>query len=118
MTKKKHPKAETGAMREKLHHARYDHLPALEVNEAFAEVAEHGAKKYDVDNWRKGLPISQLAASAERHLWAFMSGEDVDKDSGLPHVSHFLWNACAMAYFHRNGLMDDRFENRKGKENG
>lgn len=107
------PRHESGAMREKLEALRYDFMPAKEVNEAYARVATHGAEKYDVDNWVKGLPTSQLSASLQRHLWSYMSGEDKDSDSGLCHLDHILWNAVALVYFRENGnKFDDRFPNR------
>jgi len=112
---KDHPVHSSGARREKLNGYRYDYMPAREVNEAYASIATMGAIKYDTDNWMKGLPISQLSASMQRHLWAYMSGEDKDPESGLSHLSHVLWNAVAMVYFESKGVMDDRFKERLQK---
>lgn len=111
------PRSDTGAMREKLQALRYDYMPALEVNEAYARVAAHGAEKYDTDNWMKGLPTSQIFGSLMRHSWALMRGETYDngpKGSGLLHTDHILWNAVALVYnaVHKPD-QDDRFENRK-----
>lgn len=102
----------TGAKREKLNSPRYDYMPSRIVNDHYAAIAEHGAIKYAPDNWKQGLPHSQLTASLQRHLWAYMDGEDLDADSGLPHVSHVLWNAVALVYGYEMNLEDDRFENR------
>lgn len=110
--KPKHPVHSTGAMREKLVELRYDYMPALEVNEAYARVATFGAEKYDTDNWMKGLPKSQLFGSMLRHAWKMMAGESHDKDSGLLHSDHILWNAVAIVYFDAKGTNDDRFPNR------
>lgn len=112
---KEMPVHSTGARREKLGSNRYDYMPSREVNEAYSRVATFGAKKYDTDNWMKGLPMSQITSSLERHLWAFMSGEDFDNGeggSGLCHLDHILWNAVALVYFRDKGTMDDRFSNR------
>ena len=109
------PRHSTGAMREKLDVLRYDYMPQLEVNEAYARVATHGAKKYDTDNWMKGLPISQVIGSLFRHCWALMRGEDYDngpRGSGLHHTDHILWNAVTLVYYFRHGMCDDRFPNR------
>lgn len=107
------PVASTGAKREKLGALRYDYMPHLEVNEAFARVATFGAKKYDTDNWMKGLPLSQLFGSLMRHCWKMMAGETYDSDSKLRHTDHILWNAVAMVYFAANRPdLDDRFPNR------
>lgn len=96
----------TGAKREKLG-VRYDLFP-IEGIEAYSEIAEFGAVKYEPWNWAKGLPRMQIAASLIRHLWAYMRGENNDPESGLPHTSHIVWNAVALAYNHRHGIEDDR----------
>lgn len=118
--KKEHPSHTTGAKREKLDALRYDFMPSKVVNDAYARVATFGAKKYDVDNWRKGLPNSQIKASLERHLWAYFEGENLDKGeggSGLSHLDHVLWNAVALVYNEANGIQDDRFPNRLEDKN-
>lgn len=109
------PVHSTGAKREKLAAQRYDFMPALEVNEAYARVATFGAQKYDTDNWMKGLPVSQVVGSLMRHIWALMRGEDYDTGpggSGLHHTDHILWNAVALVYFFKHRMCDDRFPNR------
>jgi hypothetical protein len=106
------PSHTTGAMREKLTAQRYDYMPALEVNEAYARVAIFGAGKYNVDNWMKGLPVSQVVGSLMRHVWKLMSGESYDKDSSLHHTDHILWNAVALVYYFKHDMGDDRFTNR------
>lgn len=114
MTKPEMPRHETGAMREKLDDLRYDYMPFQEIAEAYARVAAHGAEKYDVDNWTKGLPNVQIAGSLMRHLWAYLWGEDRDPDSGLLHTDHILWNAVTLTYnVARLSEMDNRFENRR-----
>jgi hypothetical protein len=64
------------------------------------------------DNWRKGLPVSQIASSLQRHLWAYMEGEEVDSESGLSHLDHLLWNAVALVYNKEKVLCDDRIKTR------
>lgn len=56
--------------------------------EAIAKVSGFGAKKYGKDNWRGGLEWSRVISAALRHLLAFNSGEDLDKESGLSHLAH------------------------------
>lgn len=102
------PVHSTGAMREKLNSARYDLMPARVVNEAYARVAEHGMKKYSARNWERGLPVSQIADSLQRHLWAYMEGQDKDNDSGLSHLDHVLWNAVALCFNEYHKMCDDR----------
>jgi hypothetical protein len=63
--------------------------------EDLAKVLTHGAKKYGDWNWAKGISYTRLIAAALRHLFAFASGEDIDPESGLPHVAHAM---CCMMF--------------------
>lgn len=101
----------TGAKREKLNSIRYDYMPSRIVNDAYARVASFGAKKYEPWNWAKGLPMSQIKSSLERHLWAYFEGEDKDDESKLSHLDHVLWNAIALVYNEYHQIQDDRFKN-------
>jgi hypothetical protein len=57
-----------------------------------AKALTYGAKKYAKDgksgahNWRKGLSISRTYDALQRHLVAWNDGENIDEDSGLPHL--------------------------------
>lgn len=52
-----------------------------------------GALKYGRSNFRAiGVRASIYVDAAKRHLDAWFEGEEVDPDSGLPHLSHAL--AC------------------------
>lgn len=93
-----HPAATSGAQREKLNSLPYDLIPFFEMSEAYARVAEFGAKKYAPWNWSKGLPRVQLLGSLLRHTFAYLRGEECDKDSGLLHTDHILWNAVTLAH--------------------
>jgi hypothetical protein len=53
-----------------------------------AEVLTFGAKKYAPNNWRNGFEYSRLIAALMRHLNAIQNGEDIDPESGLPHIDH------------------------------
>ena len=44
------------------------------------------------DNWKKGFPVNELWDSCLRHIQALMTGEELDKESGLPHLGHVLCN--------------------------
>ncbi len=60
------------------------------------DVLTFGAKKYAPNNWRH-VPNARaryLAASL-RHLTAYARGEDLDSDSGLPHLAHV---ACCVMF--------------------
>jgi len=57
-----------------------------------ARVWEYGKKKYAAWNWAKGMPWSVPFACAVRHLSAWQRGEDLDPESGLPHIAHVACN--------------------------
>lgn len=69
--------------------------------EGLVRVLEMGAQKYSRDNWKLGMPTSQVCESLMRHLFAFMSGEIYDKESGCSHMSHVLCNAMFIEYIMR-----------------
>lgn len=56
--------------------------------EGLAKVLTFGARKYAANNWRNGLEYSRLTAAIMRHLMAIQRGEDLDPESGLPHIDH------------------------------
>lgn len=87
---------------------RVDLLPPFALLEA-AKALEFGAKKYGEHNWRKGLNWSRCIGSLLRHIYAFMSGEDNDQESGLPHLSHAMCNIMFLIEYTRSKPeLDDR----------
>ncbi|UUV43138.1 hypothetical protein RCWHITEOAK_66 [Rhodobacter phage RcWhiteOak] len=105
---KDHPAAASGAKREKLHVLPYDLVPFQEMTDAYVRVAEFGAKKYEPWNWSKGLSRVQILGSLLRHTFAYLRGEETDKDSGLSHTDHIIWNAVALGHNVRWNLEDGR----------
>ena len=91
---------------------RYDHIPV----EALATVARHygvGAKKYAAHNWRKGYEWSKSYAALQRHTQAFWSGEDIDEETGSPHMAAVAFHALALlTYMQEHPDFDDRFKPR------
>lgn len=55
---------------------------------AVAQVLEFGRVKYAKHNWRKGFEWTRLISAALRHIFSFLSGEDLDPESGLHHLAH------------------------------
>ncbi len=99
---------ETGAEKEGSI-VRPDLLPADPVRYV-AAVYGFGAAKYAPNNWRKGYPWSWSAAALERHWLAWKSGEDVDSESGMPHLAHLVFHAFAlMEYESTHPERDDRY---------
>jgi Domain of unknown function (DUF5664) len=61
------------------------------------------------DNWKLGMPVTQVCESLMRHLFAYMSGEDTDPESGESHMSHVLVNAMFVEYIMKErSEFDDR----------
>ena len=80
---------------------RYDLLP-LKSLEDYVKVLTHGAKKYEDWNWKivvKEKPRKYYAA-ALRHIFAWARGEELDEESGLPHLAHAM---CCLAFLLEGG---------------
>ena len=75
-------------------------------------VSEHygyGATKYEDRNWERGYAYSLTMGALMRHLAAWWHGEDIDPDSGNPHLSAVVFHALALATFELRGVgSDDR----------
>jgi len=69
---------------------RMDLLPFRALME-LSKVFEEGAKKYDDNNWRKGLPLSCYVDSMSRHLAKWMIGW---RDE--PHLEQAAWNIMCL----------------------
>jgi hypothetical protein len=79
--------------------------------EGVANVLSFGARKYAAHNWRGGINYSRLIASLYRHLGAINRGEDIDPESGLPHVYHLGCNTMFLASMMKTRPdMDDRYK--------
>lgn len=74
-----------------------------------AEVAGFGMDKYARYNFMKGYAWSLSFDALERHLLQFWSGEDLDEESGLPHVAHAAWHCLTLlSFMMRERGTDDR----------
>lgn len=85
------------------------------VPAAIAEVTHKssipGGGKYPMWNYKKGLPQTGVADSGLRHLFAWLSGEDSDKESGIHHLKHALWNIALMVeQLETHPELDDRYK--------
>ncbi len=79
--------------------------------ELLGEVAGFGAEKYEAFNYMKGYDWSLSINALYRHFLAFQNGEDLDEESGLPHMAHAAWQALALVSFVVRELgTDDRYK--------
>lgn len=77
---------------------RYDLVSALPLHD-LARVYTFGARKYGDRNYASGILWSRVFGAIMRHLWAFWRGEDLDQESGLPHLSHAAWGCFTLGEF-------------------
>ncbi len=63
-----------------------------------AKVRTFGAKKYTPDGWKDGFTFRRSMSALLRHAFAVNEGEDLDPESGLPHLAHLICNAEHLLY--------------------
>lgn len=89
-------------------HKRRLHLLPPGVRDAVVRVLEHGADKYGPFNYRKGGVKATIYYDAtNRHLDAWLKGEDVDPDSGELHVAHAIASLVVLLDGYQCGVVDD-----------
>lgn len=93
-------------------------LVSFKALEPMVKVLMFGAEKYAPNNWKKGLKYTEVCDSLQRHMNAFLDGEDEDKESKLYHVGHILCNAMFLSYMFLFRMdLDDRYIDKNLKEN-
>lgn len=77
---------------------------------ALGEVLTKSRVKYEHYNWQKPTKFSTPYESLMRHLLAFQSGEDIDKETGCSHLAHCATNIMFLMYHDRENkeYADDR----------
>lgn len=68
--------------------------------ELLGKVLTFGAKKYNDENWMNGMSWRRVYDAALRHMNAWLSGEDNDPETGLPHLSHAM---CCLVFLVQYG---------------
>lgn len=88
--------------------ARFDLIPQGPLW-TLAELYGKGAEKYAARNWERGYEWSKSFAALNRHLSLFWSGQDLDEETGLPHMASVAWHAFAlMQFMEQHPDFDDR----------
>ncbi len=78
--------------------------------EGVGRVLGFGAVKYAAHNWRSGIAYSRLLGAILRHTFAILRGEDIDKESGEPHVFHLGCSVMFLSWMMTNRKdLDDRW---------
>lgn len=82
---------------------RYDLLPMDSVD-ALVDIITFGCDKYGPNNWQN-LENGSLRyyAAAMRHLSAWRQGEELDQESGLPHLAHAMCCLTFMLHLEKKG---------------
>ena len=89
---------------------RVDLVPTEAIN-ALADILTAGAAKYGEHNWRHGMDWSRVYGAAQRHMLAFWGGDDIDEESGMPHLWHALTNIAFLVSYQAMSVgRDDRWK--------
>ena len=70
---------------------RFELIPPSALK-AIAEVLTFGANKYSDNNWQNVDDPGRYVGALYRHLEAWRAGEEMDPESGLPHLHHAITN--------------------------
>lgn len=80
-----------------------------------AYVMSYGAVKYADHNWRQPTYWTRFWDAADRHMRAWLEGEDFD-ESGLPTIDHAVCSLMMLSASIKRGIgVDDRY---KGSDDG
>ena len=96
------PKTQLGEAKPKISDA-----PTIAIR-ALGQVMSMGAVKYGAFNWREKCVSSTVYYDAAwRHLSAWFEGEDLDPESGLPHLGHVMACMAILIDAEANGMLND-----------
>jgi hypothetical protein len=100
--------------------ARFDLIPTRSLW-ALAEVYGKGLEKYPTepgrkDNWRNGYPFSDAYAAAQRHMNKFWSGEDIDPETGMPHLALAAFHLFSLLHWMGDEDLVERYDDRQDPE--
>jgi hypothetical protein len=62
----------------------------------------YGCKKYDEENWRKGMKWGKLFAAFNRHSGQWYNGENIDQESGMRHLGHAIWQLFGLRWYEKH----------------
>lgn len=76
---------------------------AIGHDRGLAGVFKFAQKKYgNISSWRcrDDESVKRYKGAMLRHMLAIMNGEDIDPESGLPHLSHLMWCVASLLEFY------------------
>jgi dATP/dGTP diphosphohydrolase, N-terminal len=90
---------------------RFDLIPPI-AEKLVADALTYGAKRYGAENWRKvDFARERYEAAWRRHLNAWKRGEELDKESGLPHLALAI---CSLMFVLELESVDDKLRSPPG----
>lgn len=78
-----------------------------ELTEAVAQVMGFGCTKYGRSNWLGGMEHHRVLAACMRHINKFLKGEEIDPESGFPHLWHAVTNLAFLITYQERELGTD-----------
>lgn len=103
-------KVDGGGMRFNSDKAELHQVPTSAVL-AIAKVLMYGAQKYEKGNFRRGMKWTTPYDCLTRHMMQWLDGEELDAESGLPHLYHAIANVAMLIEFETTcPELDDRFK--------
>ena len=76
---------------------------------ATVDVLTFGAQKYERDNWKYVSDSKRrYFDAAQRHIWAWKEGEQMDPESGRHHLAHAL---CCLMFLYEHDILYSVDEN-------
>lgn len=85
---------------------RMDLIPP-EMLMAIGTVITYGANKYAERDWEDGMEWNRFYAAALRHMNAWQSGEEIDPESGYPHMWHATTSLIYILTYQLRGIGTD-----------
>ena len=82
-------------------------LPWLAIEEV-VKVTEHGTDKYGAHNYLNAEGRMAYWEAMQRHMLAWVRGEDYDPDSGCKHIAHAVAGGLMLLSMEQIGVKDDR----------
>ncbi len=82
-----------------------------EAVEGISKAFMFGADKYGRYNYLGGMEWCRIAGGILRHVYKWLAGEDLDPESGLPHLDHAGAGVCMLIVYTKRGLgKDNRYK--------